>query len=120
MNLYQALLQPQFVGLSDVQCLTAGNVVSLYAPNHTLYTYSGLGAALESASVDQSTLLDLPGFIQSLTGGASLHVFLLSGGCDFSLPAVQAQLTANVPGASAINRTALNAMIALGGASGTV
>lgn len=94
--------------------------MSMYAPNHALYTYSGLGAAFEAANVDGSILLNIPAFIQSLVGGASLNAFLLSGGCDFSLAAVQAQLSANLSGASAIDTVAINAMIGLGGTSGTL
>ena len=115
MNLVQALQsQPALTGLSDADTLAYGNQTVPIVTNPTLYSYSGLLEIFQAAGVDPSILFDVQSFIKTLVGGASLDVCLLSGMVNFSLPGIQAQLAANLPGESAIHTTAINAMLTTG------
>lgn len=119
MNLRDILNLDYFNGLDAQQCLDSGNIVGYIGSDNTRYTYAGVGEIFHSNDIDTSILLDIPGWVKSLTGGASLDAFLMVG-CDFSNPGIQHYLIVNTGIRSGeIDQKALETLIHTGIKVGT-
>lgn len=112
-----AVLDSAFVGLTDSQiAVQMAITVQIPIPN-AFYSAVGVGEALALAGVDQSILLNIPAFLNTLIGGPTL-IWLLNATSmpDFSLASIQAPLAANAAefAGNAVTLLAIQTMIGLG------
>lgn len=119
MDLREALLRDEFVGLQDQEALDYGNTRVVTSSDHTPYTWSGVGAQLIARGVTPDDLIQLATNINTLPGGVILDKCLASGGFDFADPFNRATIESFEIKEPQWAVNILEAMLAIGETAGT-